>query len=302
MNFNEPDYLDIYLWDVGHGLSITVFTPHVTKGLINRRRIIQIDAGSNNETNFFPIKHLVENRGVNTIDHLIISHPDLDHINDLANVKELMDKGKLQVISFTRNRTIPQSEISEDAGDECEAKSHYRYLHENYIHQLQDEHILTPENFGGLSAQIVHLDYDPNLDVNDASIIVSLCFGNTQIIIPGDISDAGVTRMIERDLMPKPIDNGVRILIAPHHGRESAEADNLVSFYKPKIVLASAKTGDEHTDSFYSNSTDVFGYPIHDQNFENPVSYKFRGTKGQAMHVFIPMGVSPLLRRIPYDY
>ncbi len=297
----KSNRLDVYLWDVGHGLSVTFITPYVQNAAgvdIKRRRVIQIDLGVNNEYNFCPIRHLVEKRGLSKIDYLIVTHPDQDHINDMVNVDELRNEGKLEIIRFRRNHSIPNNEISENALIESEAKTIYKQMHNEYMGQHLPHQDVNPATFAGLDICTRCLNFDEGMDINDASVVSNILFGKTQFLIPGDLSKDGFDKLITCGMAPVVIDNAVRILVAPHHGRESAEADYLVDYYKPHLVLASAKEEDEYTDSMYSQSNNISGYSVKNDNGEF-VNHKFLATKGQLIGISVE-NTHPVVQKISY--
>lgn len=296
--------LDLYIWDVGHGLSVTVVTPYIgiaSNFQINRRRVIQVDAGINGQYEFSPIKHLVEKRGLHTIDCLMISHVDRDHIDDLDTIDDLQQKEKLEIITLLRNKTFPTNLISDDQSQESPEKTFYRKLHSTYIFPVSGPNSLIPKNYGGLIINSCYLDYREGLDSNNSSLVVSISFGNTQIIIPGDIDGNSVLELKALGKLPNPKD-GYRILIAPHHGRESAEPVALVEHYRPSIVLASAKEEDEYTDNIFSSSNLVTGHPVFNSDGQMSM-HKFNATKGEAFHINIDpnFGYLPIIKRVSYD-
>ena len=67
--------LKFVIWDVGHGLCIWIQTP---KGHHH-----WIDCGAETENDFSPAEHVNSKHGVKTIDYLIITHPDADHLREL---------------------------------------------------------------------------------------------------------------------------------------------------------------------------------------------------------------------------
>jgi len=70
----------VKFWNVQHGNAIYINTP-------NNRHIV-IDLGSNNE--FSPLKYLKYTCGVDQLDYVIVTHPHLDHIDDILNF-DLLD-------------------------------------------------------------------------------------------------------------------------------------------------------------------------------------------------------------------
>ena len=73
-------------WDVQHGHATTVTSPN------NRVFVVDLGQGSYGSGSTFSPLVFMHNSGIRTLDHLIISHPHLDHIDDILNV-ELFEVG-----------------------------------------------------------------------------------------------------------------------------------------------------------------------------------------------------------------
>lgn len=293
--------LDVFIWDVGHGLSVTIITPYVKYAFgssMERRRIIQVDAGSNTSNNFSPISHLVEVHKMSTIDWLILSHPDKDHINDLPNVLFLQNQQKLNVLTLMRNHTIPNIDISEIPSEEHPSKTAYKHYNNTYTNQVPSENLLLPVNYGGVEFQTTFLPYMNDKDFNNSSIVVGIRFGSTQLLIPGDLEEKGVTALINNGQMVQPNLSCFRILIAPHHGSSTASPIELLKHFKPHKVLASVEENHELTDPIYSSSDYVIGHPIITSSGVKEVR-KFTGTKGELIHLQT-YGHYPNLKKISY--
>lgn len=294
--------LDVYIWDVGHGLSVTIITPFVQQAMgtpLNRRRVIQFDVGVNNKYNFSPILHLTNNRGLQIVDWLILSHPDQDHISDLPNILRLQQGSKLEVLNLMRNVTIPDAHISEDPFQESQPKTVYKHLNSSYVHQVAPANWLLPANFGGVEVGTIFLPYQGKNDFNNASIVASVKFGSIQLIIPGDLAEEGAASLIDTGQMVAPAMNCFRLLVAPHHGSDTAKPAKLLRYLKPHKVLASVEENHEFSDPLYSSPEYVYGHPITKSNGVEEVR-RFTGTKGELIHLQT-YGHYPNLKKQTYD-
>ena len=77
-------------WDVQHGHATTVISPS------GRVFVVDLGQGSYGFSGTFRPLVSLYNSGIRTIDHLIISHPHLDHIDDIQKL------GYLGVRAMTR--------------------------------------------------------------------------------------------------------------------------------------------------------------------------------------------------------
>lgn len=291
--------LDIILWDVEHGLSVTIITPYVANASnmpINRRRVIQFDLGSNLTNNFSPISYL-SNKGLSTIDCLVVSHPDKDHINDFLSLHSLVGQGKLSVLTLLRNRTIPTHTISENQAIEEDQKKIFRHYDNKYNASCPTWHALSPFNFGGVSFYSAMVSYYDGIKSNDLSVLLLIQFGGMQIIIPGDLEDTGFNYLKSMNRMPSLSSSMKRFFVAPHHGSKTVKPANMLNHFNPHIVLASVERGNEYTDSLYSSEAYVEGYPVISSDGQVSTS-KFCGTKGNSLHIQASIMGNPVIQKI----
>ena len=69
--------VEMIFWDVQHGNALYVKTPN------NKHMVIDLGIGdySGNNERFSPLEEL-RAKGVSQLDHVIITHPHLDHFDD----------------------------------------------------------------------------------------------------------------------------------------------------------------------------------------------------------------------------
>jgi beta-lactamase superfamily II metal-dependent hydrolase len=94
-----------------------------------------------------------------------------------------------------------------------------------------------------------------NSRVNNASIITRInCYGHS-ILICGDMEnecwDMVLNRSGRKDQWRNLVSN-IDVLVAPHHGHTSGFSTTLLQLAKPRVVLVSVVSGDQHVDSRYS--------------------------------------------------
>lgn len=103
--------LEIIIWDVQHGNAILIKTPN-GKSLIHD---IGVGDYSENSISFSPLQHTRKKHHLYKIDHLIITHPHLDHIEDILN----LDLFRVNSISYPKSISI--SEISKKIDNEFDS-------------------------------------------------------------------------------------------------------------------------------------------------------------------------------------
>ena len=137
------------LWNVEHGLSIWIQTPSGQNHCI--------DVGHNNHTNFCPFAHMKKKYNVNSIDYLIISHPDEDHIEGLPNFINNLGEPKC----LTRNKTLPDE--MKYGSCEKEYQQTLKTLDSIYTVNVPDDiSPLNKKNNGDVDIYITQNDYIKN--------------------------------------------------------------------------------------------------------------------------------------------
>ena len=78
--------LKFITWDVEHGSAAYIRTPN--------GKHIAIDLGARRATDsgFSPLVHLRKNWGIQELDLVVITHPHLDHIEDISNFRAFKPK------------------------------------------------------------------------------------------------------------------------------------------------------------------------------------------------------------------
>ena len=77
--------LDFIFWDVQHGVSVFISTPDGTT------IVHDLGTGSHAESDseFSPIRYLVDSKKLTALDWLIVTHPHKDHIDDILSLADL---------------------------------------------------------------------------------------------------------------------------------------------------------------------------------------------------------------------
>ena len=130
-------------WDVQHGHATTVTSPN------NRVFVVDLGQGSYGSGSTFSPLAFLHNSGIRKLDHLIISHPHLDHIDDILNV-ELFD-----VDVMFRPAHLERSDIMNGIQNVDRPKyERYWDLNRRFVWPITPQNDATIRaNFGGLRVQ-----------------------------------------------------------------------------------------------------------------------------------------------------
>lgn len=253
--------MTLTIWDVGHGLSIWIKTPQGHNHWI--------DSGKNEDKDFSPPKHVNEQYKEKTLDYLIITHPDSDHIGNLPDLIKYL--GKPRVLS--RNKTLPNALKYGD--EQSDYQKIYKDLDLTYNKKIDwNESPCNPDYNGGITIKTDELNYEEGMDKNDTSVIALYFYAEHLFVCPGDIGPKGWSKIWSKcseKFLPLIKKAKHKILIAPHHGLKSGYSEEMMDTIDPHLVIICDKWGGGETHR---------GFRENPQGLElNGVSEKYKSTK-----------------------
>lgn len=228
----------ITIWDVGHGLSTWIQTPNGHNHWV--------DTGFLSDPRFSPSEHVYQYYGVRQIDYLTISHADKDHFDDLDNFIRCFGAP----ITFTRNPSVPFSEKygSLSAG----YQKALRGIDESHTDPVPaGQEPWNPYWNGGVQVFQCWLDWSEAGNINDSSIVTFYRYQGWVFILPGDIGPSAWEKLWSHhhlDISAMLQGTTARVLVAPHHGRNSGYSDSMIKVIDPHLIVVSDGHGKEPTD------------------------------------------------------
>ena len=231
--------LTFITWDVQHGSAAYINTPN------NKRIAIDLGAGE-----FSPLRHILAN-GIAQLDEVIITHPHLDHIEDILN----FDLLNPQVLA--RPNHLTDSDIwagNQNASNEVQDKiNKYREINNRFNASVNPT--LNPEipaNNGGVTIERFHPTQCPTSNINNHSVVTIISYLGVKILSPGDNESSSWEELLNMPEFRQAI-AGTNILVAAHHGRESGFYAGLFSYLTPFITIVSdGRAQDTNASSRYS--------------------------------------------------
>lgn len=220
INENREGILTVTMLDVGQGDAIYIEAPNGNQVLI--------DGG--------PPKNILRELGKvmpfydRTIDMLILTNPDTDHMAGFIDVLKRYRVGEM-VESGTVSETAVYSELEKRMDEEELVKTKA----ERGMVVLIDEkhnvylHILFPDrDVSGLSR-------------NDGSIIMKLVYEDTSYMFTGD-----TTVKMEKYLIYMGDDIESNVLKVGHHGSKTSSSEEFLRAVKPDLAIISAGKGNSY--------------------------------------------------------
>ena len=206
-----PHPLNVNFIYVGEGDSIFIHHP----GGAN----ILVDVGSPKGGNY--VVSFLKRRGVNRIDFLFLTHPDIDHwggVEDLLgtfdikkvfiNGQKTDDEGYNLLLLNLREKGVPVRSVS--IGDKI-------YIGDSLIFS-----VLNPPHYR-------YFEED-----NNNSIVIGLRYGNSSVILTGDLEAKGERYLIDHHLL-----SHYDILKVAHHGSKSSTTPSFLDVITPYCAVIS---------------------------------------------------------------
>ena len=218
--------LEVVFLDVGKGNAALVCLPDGKK--------MMIDGGGFPDNRFDVGRRVIApflwHRKITTVDYLILTHPQADHMNGLLFIAEAFHPEQ-----FWYN------------GDRVETRGFKNLM---AVLDQQDVHIRKPAQLNDKisinGAEIEVLHPDPGIKINDMpldgkdlnnrSMVLKISFAGISILFPGDIEGEGERRLLSR------VGTRVRsdILLSPHHGSKTSSSEAFLKMVAPKICVVSS--------------------------------------------------------------
>ena len=235
--------LRLIMWNVQHGSAAYIQTPN--------GKHIAIDLGAGEA--FSPLRYLFRS-GVTQLDRVTITHPHMDHIDDILNF-DLLTPGALVTPEQLTEADIRKG--NPKPSQEAEAKiQKYLELRRRYSSPVvPQEDVGLSQNNGGVSIRTFASTESSTGNLNNHSVVTLLEYSGVKILIPGDNESASWEELLDRDDFVDAI-VGTHVLVASHHGRESGFHSPLFDYFRPFITLISdGRTVDTSATARYSNIT-----------------------------------------------
>ena len=204
----EAGEMKVHFLDVGQGLSILVQSDGQT----------MIYDGGDKSTSSFVVSYL-QKQNITTIDYLISSHYDSDHMAGLIGCLNAFDVKNVISSNYEHNSKLYQSFIQTVADKGL---------------PMQHPAVGTEFSFGSGSFQILApATIDPN-DSNKNSVAIKLTNGDTSFIFTGDAESSSEKAMCESG-----IDLSCDVLVPGHHGSATATSWDFLQATVPEYAVIS---------------------------------------------------------------
>lgn len=192
-----------------------------------------------------PVQYL-RDLGVSRLDRLIVTHPDMDHIDGIASIAT-----EFQPFSFwdtNNNKSIPPGQLRDDW--QRRNWNTYQMLRRNPECYNCEVSFVESGCAGGDGRALSSMYKDeilvlsPSRDLllsanrtgrfNDASCVILYKTCGNRILFCGDSNDKTWDHIL--NTFPNEVEN-IDIMLAPHHGRKSDRSWKFLDHTQPKLTI-----------------------------------------------------------------
>jgi competence protein ComEC len=165
-----------------------------------------------------------------TVDTLILTHPNSDHLNGLVFIAENFNVGALWANGEPWHTLGYQALMRAAAAHGIARPPLAELLRESTINGVRLEVLYPPADF------LARRETERwRRAENNNSLVTRFSFGEVSILLPGDIM-----RPAEKDLVARAGDRlKSRVLVAPHHGSRTSSSEEFAAAVAPQAVLIS---------------------------------------------------------------
>lgn len=186
-------------------------------------REILIDGGPPGNITFSVLPYL-HARGLEHIDAVVMTHSDADHVGGLRELQKVMDFGSIYIpyATFTSNLHREFITHAESVGTPVVLLSHG-----DTIPEFPEFRVLWPDTISVSTAGSLFVD------PNEASIVLMLEHGESQVLFTGDIAIPTENKIAEI------ADLECDIVKVPHHGSKYSSGEVLIQRTTPMLSVVS---------------------------------------------------------------
>jgi competence protein ComEC len=211
----QKDYMEIAFLDVGQGDAVLITSPNGNRMLV--------DSGTPDKKVEYSIENelSLSNRKINIF---LASHPDADHIGGFEGLLN-----KFTPTYYLDGHTLAMSSLFSS----LESKITKESIKRNTLGMGANINL-----GGGVIIYVLSPVQDNNkeyLDSNNASIVLLVKYGESKILLTGDLEEKEELRLVK--LYGKSLKSN--ILKVGHHGSKSSTGENFLKMVKPDYSVIS---------------------------------------------------------------
>ena len=212
----DGDGIYVHFIDVGQGDAALVQTEHGN---------LLIDAGTSDSIE--DLTAYIDALGIEQLDYAIFTHPHADHIGGATAILNTYT-----VSSVVLPNAVSTSKTFEKMLDAVEAEAC----------EIVEGKAGVSFAMGDMLVELLAPVSDEQDDLNNASVVAKLTYGNVSFLFTGDAETDSEKEMLARDAAALDVD----ILKVGHHGSNTSSSEKFLTAVSPKVAVISAGLYNEY--------------------------------------------------------
>lgn len=210
----DPEKMEVHFLDVGQGNSTLI-----TCG----GHAMLIDTGDDSKGTL--IQNYLQKQKINTLDYLVLTHPDADHIGGAPVIITKFKIDKVFVSNFEKDNKTYQKLIQ--SLDDKRLKYTTPDVGTQYLLGTSTVTFLAPNG-----------EYD---NPNDSSIALLVQNGENRFLFTGDAGEDA-----EEDILENGLDISADVYLAGHHGSRTSTSEDFFEAVSPSCAVISCEEGNSY--------------------------------------------------------
>jgi len=227
-NDSENQAIKLHVLAVGHGTAAVVELPD------GKTVLYDIGSRSNFDLTGRVVAPFLRSRGVQRLDAVFVSHPNIDHYNGLIDLCRFFPVGTVYLNDY----------FTKDAGRAVEIllEELNEMIQPPVIKQLSRGCLLQPTIAAEGTDYTIKVLWPPPahpsyaLDTNDSSLVLRISTGNSAILLCGDVGIIPQRLLLEKE---PPENLKADVLLLPHHGSLGSTVPEFIRAVDPAACLNS---------------------------------------------------------------
>ena len=209
---SPDDILTVTYIDVGKGDCIL---------LQFKDKIMMIDTGYSGSTD--RIFDVLKNKGLSSLDCLVITHFDKDHVGGAKDVISACSPSVVYLPNYEGDSSAYRKMMTELENGGIS----YEKVSDDVTFSFDDVDICIYKS----DVEYTEGTDDEEGNDNDVSLVISAVYGDDSYLFPGDIEKKGIKSYLSKDA------GSFDIVKMPHHGRKNGSTDDFIDSTSPKYAI-----------------------------------------------------------------
>ena len=228
--------LEVHYIDVGQGDATLIKFPN--------EKTMLIDTGEDSESDKLInyISKFLNLHSINSLDYLVLTHPDSDHV---GGTKTLTENFNIGLVFRPKCLSVSESMIDSDSSfnvfDTASYEEAISSLYDNQIEMKYSQSVISFYE-GNVLIEFLSPTKDNYSNSNNYSAVIKMSYNDKSFLFTGDAEIEVENELV--DLYGSELD--VDVLKVSHHGSKSASSENFINLVSPTFACVSVGVDNQY--------------------------------------------------------